>query len=269
VVVIVVIVLSLLLIGLDRRLGLGPLRDLGGSLLAPLQTALHDAGIGIGGLFDVFGETRELRRENERLRRIIESLTAENARVQSLRAENERLRQQLGFREARAELQQLPAEVVARDPTSLRKFIVIDRGRRDGIEPGMAVVSPAGLVGRIQTVDERRARVLLVIDSLSAVRAIIQENRTDEKPAGRADGIVYGRWPLGRLRMRYIDTTAQVQEGNWVLTSGLDDELPKDLPIGIVQKVYKTDVQETQEVDIAPLVDPDALESVTVILRSK
>jgi cell shape-determining protein MreC len=107
--------------------------------------------------------------------------------------------------------------------------------------------------------------VLLLIDSSSAVRAVTQS----ETQSGRADGIIYGRWPRGRLQMSYIDTTAQVKEGAWVLTSGLDDELPRDLPIGVVQKVYKTDVQDTQQADILPAVDPDALETVAVILRSK
>lgn len=264
-VVSLLLLVSLVLITIDRRLTINPLRDLAALPLLPVQGLAQTVGGALDAVTAYFADARALRQENEELRRIIQQLTAENAQVQSLRQQNERLRQQLGFKEARPELQQLPAEVVYRDPTSLRKYLIIDRGRRDGVEPGMPVVSPAGLVGRVQTVDDRRARVLLLIDSNSAVRAIVQ----GADQANRADGIVYGRWPLGRLQMRYIDTTAQVKEGAWVLTSGLDDELPRDLPIGIVQRVYKTDVQETQEADILPAVDPDALESVAVILRGR
>lgn len=264
-VVSLLVLVSLVLINVDRRLTVNPLRDLVALPLLPVQGLAQAAGDTLDTVTAYFADARALRQENEELRRIIQQLTAENAQVQSLRQQNERLRQQLGFKEARPELQQLPAEVVYRDPTSLRKYLIIDRGRRDGVEPGMPVVSPAGLVGRVQTVDDRRARVLLLIDSASAVRAIVQ----GADQANRADGIIYGRWPLGRLRMRYIDTTAQVEEGAWVLTSGLDDELPRDLPIGIVQRVYKTDVQDTQEADILPAVDPDALESVAVILRGR
>ncbi len=261
VVVSLLMLLSLVLINVDRRLTTNPLRDTTSLTLLPVQTAVGGVRGALGGIVDSFGDVRELRRENEELRRTIQHLEAENAQVQSLRLQNERLRQQLGFKEARPELQQLPAEVVYRDPASVRKYLIIDKGRRDGVEPGMAVVSPGGLVGRIQTVDERRARVLLLIDQASAVRAFVQEIR--------ADGIVYGRWPHGRLRMRYLDTTAPVKEGTWVLTSGMDDELPRDLPIGIVQHVYKTDVQDTQEADLIPAVDPDTVESVAVILRSQ
>lgn len=261
VVITLLVLVSVVALNLDRQATTNPLHNLTSIILTPLQTSLQTPANGLSAFFDSFGDVRELRRENEELQRTILELTAENAQVQSLRRQNDLLRQQLNFRETRPELRQLPAEVVFRDPTSLNKYIIIDRGRRDGIEPGMAVVSPGGLVGRIERVDERRARVLLLIDSSSAVRALTQESRSD--------GIIYGRWPLGRLRMRYIDTTAQVKEGTWILTSGLDDELPRDLPIGIVQRVYKTDVRDTQEADIMPAVDPDTLESVTVILRER
>jgi rod shape-determining protein MreC len=256
---------SVVLVNLDPRLTANPLRDLTSTALTPLQEGARVTGNGLDWFLSSFGDVRELRRENEALQRTIDHLTAENAQVQSLQQQNERLRQQLGFKEARPELEQLPAEVVYRDPTSVRKYLIIDRGRRDGVEKGMAVVSPGGLIGRIESVDDGRARVLLLIDSNSAVRAVIQDSRAD----GRADGIVYGRWPLGRLRMQYIDTTAQVKEGAKVLTSGMDDALPRDLFIGVIQKVYKTDVQDTQEADILPAVDPDAVESVAVILRTR
>jgi rod shape-determining protein MreC len=259
------LLVSLLLLLLDRRLVVNPLRDGAAIALLPVQTGIHGVSQALGGFLDQFGDTAELRRENEQLRAQIEHLTAENAQVQSLRQQNERLRQQLAFKEARPELEQLPAEVVYRDPSSLRKYLVIDRGRRDGVTVGMAVVSPGGLVGRVETVDDRRARVLLLIDSASGVRAYVQEAATNS----RADGIVYGHWPHGRLRISYLDTTAQVKEGAWVMTSGMDDELPRDLPIGIIQSVSKTDVQDTQEADIVPVVDPDTLESVAVILRTR
>jgi rod shape-determining protein MreC len=264
----VLVVVSVVLMNADRRISVNPLRDVAGVTLLPVQGTAHAIGGALDEVAGFFADARALRRENDELRRTIEHLTAENVQVQSLRQQNESLRQQLGFREARPELQQLPAEVVYRDPTSLRKYVVIDRGRRDGVEPGMAVVSPGGLVGRVQTVDDRRSRVLLLIDQSSAVRGLISEAR-DAKVESRPDGIIYGRWPYGRLRMRYIDTTAQVKEGAWVLTSGLDDELPRDLVIGQVQNIYKTDVQDTQEADILPAVDPDSVESVSVILRGQ
>lgn len=268
VVIALLVLTSLVLISLDRQLTVNPLREVAATVLRPAQASSNRTGEVVGGFFASFGDVQELRRENESLRRLIDSLTAENVQVQSLRRENERLRQQLEFKQLRPELQQLPAEVITRDPTSLRKYIVIDRGRRDGVEPGMAVISPAGLVGRVQTVEERRARVLLLIDSHSAVRALVQDSHVEGRTDSRADGIVYGLWPRGRLRIRYVDTTAQIKEGTWVLTSGLDDELPRDLPIGWIQKVYKADVLENQEADLVPAVDPDALDSVTVILRS-
>lgn len=267
VLIVVLALVSLMLLQVDRRLPVNPLRDATAFALAPVQAGLQQVSQGLSAFFSHFGDIAALRRENEQLRAQIEHLTAENAQVQSLRQQNERLRQQLAFKEARPELEQLPAEVVYRDPSSLRKYLVIDRGRRDGVEPGMAVVSPGGLVGRVQSVDDRRARVLLLIDSTSAVRAYVQDAGGGVN--GRADGIVYGRWPHGRLRMSYLDTTARITEGAWVMTSGMDDELPRDLPIGIIQTIDKSDVQDTQQAEILPIVDPDTLESVAVILRAR
>jgi rod shape-determining protein MreC len=61
-------------------------------------------------------------------------------------------------------LQAIPATVISRDPEGIQRFLVIDRGSNDGIEEGMAVVSPDFFVGQIMDVEPNRSRIILSID---------------------------------------------------------------------------------------------------------
>jgi len=208
------------------REALAPLHGLlSGAALRVREAASHLRGLG-----GMVGENRRMAEELALLRRRVHELSA-------LDAENEALRAQLGFR--RAERRPLiPAEVIARDPTGWWQTVRLDRGARDGLRPGLAVIAAEGLVGRTVEVSARTADVLLISDPNSRVSARLP--RTD------AVGVLIGSGvrPSGRVvcRLDFVHRHLPVKPGDEVVTSGLGGVFPSGLVIGYVEAVF-TDEQ--------------------------
>ncbi len=187
-------------------------------------------------------------------------LLAENARLKQVEQEVTQLRQQLGFKTAHPDLKTIPAAVLGRDPESMQRFLVIDRGSNDGIQRGMAVVSPDFFVGQVTDVEPDRARVVLSIDVSYQVGGILQND-------SHAEGVVYGRWQDGgRLQMRHLDSGVQVADGDMVVTSSRTALVPEGLVIGKVYHIERNVQADALTLDLVPMIDPTRLQTVTVIL---
>ncbi len=212
-------------------------------------------GHGVSGLWFDYVYLVGVRAENEALKADVDRMTLERAAFEEAVLETDRLRKLLGFRE-RTGFTAVPATVVGADVSGWFRTITIDRGSTDGIERGMAVVSPDGVVGRTHEVASYTAKVLLVTDSNSAVDAILQRTR------GR--GVVYGRvTPV--LEMRYVHRTDEVSAGDLVLTSGVGGIFPKGLRIGVVSRVDDTATGLFKTVDVTPAADLARIEEVLVV----
>lgn len=243
-----------------------PVQDALGGVILPVQRVLSPVTSGVRDFFAGLTPGSTLRSKNESLQAEVDRLTAENARLRQLQLENEQLRQQLGFAAVNPSLRTLNARVVGRDPSSLRQYLVVDQGREHGVARGMAVVHPGGaLVGTVLRTEATRSEVLLLTDVESSVNAKIERTR--------ADGIVEGRWQQGAfLTMRYIqqgpapDGAPRVQEGDWVVTSGLGGNVTNNLLIGRVKTVKQSDTGLEQQAEVLPAIDPRSVETVLITL---
>jgi rod shape-determining protein MreC len=228
--------------------------------VTPVQNHLSGLAKDFSNLVQTFRDLRELRRRNEELQSLADSLMIENVRLKELESENENLRQLLQFTEANPTYSYRAAEVVGhvigQDPSNLLRYIIIDVGTSDGVPQGMPVVTDRGLVGRIVEVSSRSSKVLLITDVSSSVNAIIQSSRATGILEGKADG---------GLVMKYIPQTVTVNIGDIILTSGLGATFPKRLVIGQVTAVHKRDIELFQQAEIKPTVDFDQLEIVLII----
>ena len=151
-------------------------------------------------------------------------------RLQQERAEAQRtdnLRQLLELRE-RAQLDTTAAEVIAGPASPEFQTVTIDKGSSDGLATDMAVISPAGVVGRVILPSGRASKVQLLIDLNAAAGALIERTRVQ--------GVVVGAGS-GMLRMRYVPGTADVKTGDLVVTSGIDGIYPKGFVIGTIDHV--------------------------------
>jgi rod shape-determining protein MreC len=241
-------------------------------LLDPFKRAGEGPAVAVGGAFagagerarrfgNRFGDVAELRAENERLRAENAQLRAAEARVKELERENEQLTAQANFAVRFPQLQQIPARVISRDPRSRSKYFVINRGAEDGVQVGMAAVSPDFLVGLVTAVEAKTARVTLIVDESIQVGVQLQDDP-------RTQGILYGQWQKGgRLTMEYVERNITVPPNARIITSGLTQRVPKGLLVGVAANVKKDEQQDYQEIEVLPLTDFDGLESVTIILN--
>jgi rod shape-determining protein MreC len=200
---------------------------------------------------------KNLRGENESLKREIVELQNRVTSYQEAYVENQRLRRLLDFKTSTM-AETIPAQVIVHDMTGWFQTLMVDKGFRDGIAPDMPVVNDEGVIGRVLDVSDRNSRVLLITDPGSAVDAIDQRNRVR--------GILCGKDANGCL-LKYIRGNLDIKEGDLVITSGKDGIYPKGLRLGVVHAVYKDPVDLFQKIDVKPLVRLSALEEVLIIKR--
>ncbi|HYO51119.1 MAG TPA: rod shape-determining protein MreC [Chloroflexia bacterium] len=253
------VLVSLALIFLSQGRYLQPIESAAGQVLTPIQQATSDFTSGVGSWLDAISRAKSLEEENAKIRAAFESVTAENAQLQELKRENEQLRAMLKFQAERPEIRGVLASNIGGDPTGLKEMLTIDKGSNVGIAPGMAVVSPGGiLVGQVTEVKADRATVLKITDVESSIGVTTQRTQTP--------GILEGKWQTGgRLLMRRIPRDADVKEGDILLTSGVGGNFPKGLIAGQILKVTQNDVQTDKEAEAYPLVELNSLEGVLVI----
>jgi rod shape-determining protein MreC len=255
-----VILLLLLMLSWIMFEGAGetnPIRDAFSRVLSPVQFAIGRVSRPMLRSLDHLGRLTAVETENDQLRRENAELRAEVIALREAQIENENLRHQLNFKSAVPHFKLLSAEVIGRDPNNLLQYILIDRGRLDGLEPGMPVLTAEGLVGRVSQVSAASAKVMLITDPSSSVTALIQSSR--------ATGVVQG-YSSHELVMRYIPQLAEVAPGDVVLTSGLGGNFPKRLPIGQVVEVSYQDVHMFREARVIPAANLSDLEMIMVLL---
>ncbi len=197
-----------------------------------------------------------LREQNRELERAVAELQVEIVRLREIERDYQRLSGLVNYSAENPDQSLITADVVARDTSSYLRWIIINRGARDGIKEGDPVISDLGLVGLVENVAANAAWIRLANDPGSLVNARTQNTR--------AEGIVIGQLQ-GDLRMENIPQVSIVEVGDLVLTSGLGGSFPGDIVIGQITSVRKQPAALFQEAEIRPTVDFDNLDIVSVI----
>jgi rod shape-determining protein MreC len=192
--------------------------------------------------------------ENDALRQELQALQVrlQQERAQAQRTDN--LRQLLELRE-RANLETTAAEVIAAAASPEFRTVTIDKGTGEGLRTDMAVISPAGVVGRIILPSGRASKVQLLIDRNAAAGALIERTRVQGVVEGIGDG---------SLSMQYVPATSDVRPGDLVVTSGIDGIYPKGFVIGTIEHVDR-DTGGYHLITVRPAVDFTRLEEVLVV----
>lgn len=225
----------------------------------PLQSGVSSFRNNWGGWTAVFSDKRQLQEQIKLLEAKNNQLSLDNQSLQEYKQESFRLRKMLNFDNANREnYDLLPAHLIARSPNNWYECITIDRGSRQGVEKGMPVISPNGLVGRVGSVSENSAQVSLITDREMAVGAIIQKTR-------ETNGIVEGLGDSNQLRMINIPYYSKIKEGDRIISSGLSATYPPGINIGTVTEVTREPNGLLLVAMIKPTVDFNKLEEVFVI----
>jgi rod shape-determining protein MreC len=209
---------------------------------------------GVRRVWNGYVDLWRVREENETLKR---QLADAQIQIQEQRALADRTRSLAELLELREslDLRTTPAEIIGAGSTPDFRTVTIDKGIRQGLSADMAVIAPAGIVGRVVIPTPRASKVQLLLDRNAAAAAIVARSR--------AQGVVVGSGET-RLRMEYVSTVADIVVGDTVVTSGIDGIYPKGLVIGRVESIDKT--SGAWLIEIAPAVDFSSLEQVLVVL---
>jgi rod shape-determining protein MreC len=198
---------------------------------------------------------RGVREENDRLQR---ELARTQVQLQEERALADRARglEQLLKLQQEVKLETLAARVIASGVNQDFRTITIDKGSLDGLKADMAVIAPAGVVGRIVLPSPRAAKVQLLIDRNAAAAALVERSRTQAIViSGQND----------RLALDYVSEISDVAKDDVVVTSGIDGIFPKGFVIGRIESVEKSGTAY-KAISVRPAVDFSRLEEVLIVL---
>jgi rod shape-determining protein MreC len=167
-----------------------------------LQKKYNGLREGLRTLEQIEGEVKRLRVANK-------ELSATNQMLRGLEAENNRLRNSLGYRE-KSLFNLMPARIIARDASTWYQKIVIDRGKEEGIDPDMPVLTPEGLVGKTTIISTHASQVVMIADENCRVSATVEGTREQGIVKGeRATGAGMPVIGLGFLSLRRNDREDQ------------------------------------------------------------
>src|SRR5436190_4051310 len=224
--------------------------------VTPLEKGIVRLQTGSSELWHNYFYLRGVRQENRDLRQQIEQLQLEQVRLKQDADQARRLQALLGFKEQYI-AKTTAAQVIGSSGSEQSRIVYLDKGSRDGIEQGMAVISADGVVGKVLTVFKATSTVLLINDQQSGVGAILEQSRLQ--------GVLKGK-VTGELVIDKIMPDEQVKPGDRVLTSGGDQIFPKGLPLGTVARTTKG---EFLQLTVKPAAVLSHLEEVLVIMKKE
>jgi rod shape-determining protein MreC len=224
-------------------------------IIRPLQLAAQSTTHWIREIQNDYSTLAGYRLENEKLRQRIQELEVEKNQLLEAEATNRRLQQILEFR-SQLSTGSLTASIIADSASTWFKSCLLDKGSADGVRKGLAVVTPLGVVGQVVAVTARTAKVLLLTDPNSGVDVLVQRTR--------ARGIVSGSLDNGTL-LKYIKRSEDIQEGDRLVTSGLDGVFPKGVVVGTVVKASKQTLGLFQHIEVMPAVNLGRTEEVLIV----
>ncbi len=243
------------------------MRAAGASIFTLLQSGATKVSAFFTGTVASMSELRQLRIEYETLQEKIANFQMIQRNIIQLKLENQRLRQQLGLTKEIPEHFKT-AEVIAQEPGSLFKTMVIDRGFSQGIKKNMPVIAfqngMKGLVGRIVEVTRYTSKILPVFSRESYVGARMLKNRYE--------GLINGEGSkYGFVLMNYVKKGAvnKIKFGDIVVTSGIKSLFPGGIFIGRVREIDTSEWQPSLQLKLEPVIDFSRLEYVYVLTGGK
>jgi rod shape-determining protein MreC len=210
---------------------------------------------GAKGGWEGYFALQRVREDNERLRQELGALQVRLQEERALAQQSRGLQNLLELRR-RTELSTTGATVIAGPAEPHFRTVTVDKGTSDGLRPDQAVISPAGVVGRIIIPSARASKVQLLIDRNASAGALVERSR--------AQGVVVGNGG-DRLRLDYVSGTADVKAGDLVVTSGIEGIYPKGFVIGQIESVERSG-DTFSSIVVAPAVDYSSLEDVLIVL---
>ena len=239
---------------------LDPVRSLIATVVSPIVFVAETPYLLGGEVGEVVATHDNLLARNQDLERRVLELSHITQQYMALQAENERMRELLGSR-ARLPADVLIAELVGVVPGGHSHQVVIDKGSDVGVKIGQAVIDADGLVGQIVEVSRYTSRVLLITDATHAVP--VEVNRTGVR------SVAGGTGARDLLELEGVAVTADVREGDLLVSSGLGGRFPRGYPVGTVNSAVIDPARSFAVVTVRPTADLGSMRHLLVIFESE
>lgn len=250
------VALSLALLVVDARFqALDAFRQALSMFTHPVQTLAHFPAQFLDNARSYFANAARLQDESAQLQRSRLEHSAALQRSQHIAAENERLRKLLDVRE-RQKVSGQVAQILytARDPYARR--VVVDKGQQDRVVAGQPVVDDVGIVGQVTRVFPFVAEITLITDKEQAVP--VQVVRTGLR------SVVFGLGN-GELELRFMPLNADIQNGDLLVTSGLDGIFPAGFPVAKVVHIASDTTYAFAQIRCVPVAGVEHFSEVMVL----
>lgn len=262
---IIIFFIIILILFISHHIGLlTPIEDGARFIFSPVQKFFYSLSYNIKEKYDSANfnlkDKDELKNENIYLKEKINELTVNNINIDLLRSENQSLKSLLNFVGENG-YEHIIARVIGQG-AGAGNTLIIDKGKKDGAEIGLAVVNHKGMViGKIFKCDKNTSEILLLDDNQSKIAVSIL-NHTE------TNGVVEGAFELS-MKMNFIPKNIDVKQGDVIITSGLESNIPHGLVIGQVNNVEKTEGDLFQSANIQPLFPLESVYIVSIVLPKK
>ncbi len=256
-VLVLVIVAQVLLLGyqIRSRQDVRLVRLWAVTAITPVARLLETGRRGATSLLDRYVLLVGAQKENEKLKSELGELKQEARFLRGELATAERAESLLAFRQ-RTPSKTVAARIIGAGTGAGSRALFIDRGTRDGVAAGMAVMTPDGVVGKITAAYPIASRAVLITDPQFAAGVVSRKNAVQGTLIGQADGL---------CRIEYVQNEETVEEGEWFFTSGDDRTFPRGLPVGQVVSARKGLI--LKEIVLAPSGLHGGLEEVLVVIE--
>lgn len=243
---------------------LSPLESVLGRYLSPVYGKIYSWSSHIRIVFNEQSDKQNLLKDLEDMKNKVNELTVENASLKSLEQENETLREQLNFFKTN-NYHYVMANIIAKgelNSAEKGQTIIIDKGSKDGIFAGLPVISGNGaqglVVGKVNSVKEHLSEVYLATNQ-NCKFAIALYNQS------KTSGIARGELGL-TIKLDYISQSENIKVGDIVVTSGLEQDIPRGLVVGKITSITKENNELWQNAVVEPMVDLDNLIMVSILV---
>jgi rod shape-determining protein MreC len=247
----IILVLSLGAMIVDTKVAnFATLRTYLNSLVSPLQYIANLPGAMLSWSADRFSSRQTLLKNNEKLTNQVTLMSEQLQRFRILEQENKNLRKLLDA-PVRDSMHKMITELMAVDTSPYSHQIVINKGALDGVFLSQSVLDDSGIVGQISEVGTTNSRVLLISDVTHAIPVRIERNNVRF--------IAVGDGSLDSLQLQHVPHSADIEEGDILVSSGLGEVFPEGYPVGTITKIIRNESRPFAEVTATPFAKLDRI----------
>jgi rod shape-determining protein MreC len=237
-------------------------------LILPIENGLRYAFSPVGYFFSSLGtglksktqdykSLTECQEHSSDVERRLGTVSVDYVRLKALEEENAVLRTMLGYLQKK-DFDSVMARVISRSAAPEKSVVMIDRGSKDGLEIGLAVIVGEGIyVGKVTGIQEHTAAVTLIPDPTSRVAISLTGQH-------KLIGLLEGKGN-GTAVATLIPQEEQIKENDILVTAGTDEKIPGDLAIGMVNRIIGQPIDPFKSASIEPLVSLDFVEMVAIL----